>query len=266
MIVAVYVLTTVLHVIIPARVVLGYCCDNQTMQRLEYRLNGFVVLIVTVAIFLRLPSAAAQVLYLDYYNALITANIIGLVVSVAYFAVGGTEKYPRCVTIDQATSGVTLQPSLEYAIVKATGVSNVPPLTRFFLGHQWNPRILWGTCDVKMLLYLLGAVGLACIVMSTIAVHVAARQDGSLSLGMQAYGFCMFWFIAEYLLGEEGATVNNRTITQTLIISPYYLLLFFFFSFFFFCFSPFCPSLEFSSSSNSNPSSLHFPFSPSLHV
>jgi len=33
-----------------------------------------------------------------------------------------------------------------------------PSYARFYYGHEWNPRLVWDRVDVKMFLYVVGAV------------------------------------------------------------------------------------------------------------
>ncbi len=71
---------------------------------------------------------------------------------------------------------------------------------RFFLGHEWNPVLLG--IDVKMWLYLAGAVGLAFNILACAAAQRSA-WGGESSRAMLVYCACFAWFLVEYLIGEE---------------------------------------------------------------
>ncbi len=194
-VVGVYSLSSFLHFIIPARIVSGYCCDGNNVP-LKYRLNGFIVLATMTVVFFILPPTFQIVLFTDFGTALFTANIIGLLVSFYYYFLGGNEKYSRCVTVDQLSHLDSISTST------STSKSISSPWTTFFLGHQWNPRLCDGYCDVKMLLYLVGAVGLWMNILSGWAVEYQRKQYTS--TGMMVYMLCFCWFVGEYMLGEEG--------------------------------------------------------------
>lgn len=185
-----YIGCFLLHLLIPARIVNGYCCDN-TGKPLPYRLNGFLVLLITVIIFVYLPEPCQIILYKKYWEAFITVNIFGISVSLAYFCRGGKEKFARCVTVDQSKNLNTLQLAGPYP----------GDLAAFYLGHEWNPRLFGDYCDVKMLLYIIGAIGLLLNILSCIAFEI--QRDSKISIGMTAYSVCFLWFIGEYMLGEE---------------------------------------------------------------
>jgi len=121
---------------------------------MQYRLNGVPCLIIAIAVFYFLPNALKCVLYENYYSVLFGANILGLTASFALFWIGGKEKYSRCVTIDQVKDVSKLKED------KAP----INPLARFYLGSRWNPRYLG--IDLKMLLYLIGAVTLQLVILS----------------------------------------------------------------------------------------------------
>ena len=136
---SVYASCLLLHLILPARVVEGYCCDNEGCV-LIYRLNGFSILLVSCIIFYFFPST---LLCEHYENITIAAILFGLVVSAYFYFRGGSEQYSRCITKDQMKDGTR------------------PPLAKdqprnsawiiFFLGREWNPRYFG--IDIKMILY-----------------------------------------------------------------------------------------------------------------
>jgi delta14-sterol reductase len=114
-----------------------------------------------------------------------------LVASFFFFFCGGEEKLARCLTVDQ------LQLHAQNKL-KLAG-SPPSPIARFYLGHKWNPRIIG--VDVKLFLYVIGAVGLQLVILSC-AFH-QSLQWGYFSLAMKVYIVCFGWFIVEYLVCEH---------------------------------------------------------------
>ena len=196
----VYFVCLILYVLLPGRVVDGYCCQQSNgskWRRSTYKLNGFSTIVVATAAFLQLPNIYKTVLYNNFWESLIAANVIGLVVSLIFFIFGGDEKYARCVTFVKLQKIDSLSTS--------TDLPARTPLQKFYLGQRWNPRIFYGLCDVKMLFYCIGAVALWINILSAVYVHQSSR--GNISLGMYTYLICFGWFICEYMLGEEGKVI-----------------------------------------------------------
>ena len=73
-------------------------------------------------------------------------------------------------------------------------------MARFFLGTEWNPRVL--TIDVKMVLYLIGATYLQLNILSGIEVQ-RSLLGGHVTLALKTYAVLFTWFLLEYLAGEE---------------------------------------------------------------
>jgi len=71
-------------------------------------------------------------------------------------------------------------------------------LQHYFFGLAFNPRL--GGIDLKMLHYVLGALGLAWNLLSAAALRL--QLHGSLSLAMCVYLAMFAWFIVEYLCLE----------------------------------------------------------------
>jgi Delta14-sterol reductase len=173
-----------------ASIVQGYACDNETFEPLKYRLNGFLLwLLVTAAYATLLPLSVQSILYRDQWVAVAAANAIGLVASFLLFFKGGQEKYARCVTVDQTKDRSNIQ----------LAGPDVGAMARFFLGSKWNPRYFG--VDIKMWLYVVGAVGLQFNILSCLFVQREA-WGGQISLAMGVYVACFSWFIGEYMLGE----------------------------------------------------------------
>ncbi|KAF0686300.1 Aste57867_21906 [Aphanomyces stellatus] len=185
----VYVGSLFLHVVLPARTVTGYCCDNATFQPLRYRLNGAAVLVVVAALFVTaLPSPAQASLHEDMVPALFFANAVGLSLSLFFFLRGGREKYARCVTVDQLKDPSALR------------LAGPPPsaAATFFLGREWNPRV--GAVDIKMFLYVVGAVLLQCNLFAAVRFQQGRQSD--VSIAMSVYVSCFTFFLVEYMCGE----------------------------------------------------------------
>lgn len=188
-----YVLILVLHLTIPASIVDGYCCgkDNKV---LKYRLNGFAVYLSVVAIYIyAIPESIQLSFYSDCSACILTANTMGLVASTYFFLRGGTERFARCLTIDQLSSLASLKEDREFL--------KLSPAVKFFLGWEWNPRFFSQLLDAKMFLYILGAVALQINILSCVLYQ--RRSQGCVSTALSAYTFMFSWFIAEYLLCEN---------------------------------------------------------------
>lgn len=188
----IYVMCLILHMILPSRKVTGYCCDKNN-KPMEYRLNGINVYLIMSGIFFLLPNDLQIILYDYHLESLMTANIIGILISFYFFIRGGKEKYERCVTIDQLQNLKSLKLT-NYNI-------NIHPMIRFFLGHEWNPR--FGNVDVKMWLYIVGAVGLQSNILSCAIKQNILSGNYSMSHAMIVYVLMFAWFLSEYLMFER---------------------------------------------------------------
>jgi delta14-sterol reductase len=191
-----YALATVFHLLpydwAPTRP--GYACDSRGVP-LQYTLNGLTVAFVVRSFFNLAPPYVQQSFYHNYWANLMWANAYGLVISLFFLLRGGREKYTRCITVDQVPlTGATL------GTLTLAPTTPPPLLVRFFLGCEWNPRFFG--VDVKMWLYLLGAVGLGANVLS----FAATQQEyagGRSSLAMTVYTSCFMWFLVDYLFNED---------------------------------------------------------------
>lgn len=168
----VYGAIVILHLLLPAREVDGYVRDDNG-QPLRYRLNGLPVLLISVLVWIALGWRG--VLPFDWlwhhrWGSLAGACAIGLVFSVAI---------------------VVVAPS-----------TGKPLVADLFLGRLENPRVLGGRVDVKMLLYLLGAVMLELNVLSFTAHHVMAHP-GAPSPGVLLHAALLTFFVCDYLTFER---------------------------------------------------------------
>lgn len=198
---SIYISCLLLHMILPGRNVAGYVCENDG-KVLQYKLNGVVVFIAISSCFLCLGLEEQALLYKNFGSVVFAANAIGLLASAYFYThpqLKDGEPYERAITRDQVdqSSGRLKRKS---GITMVDKTKQIHPFLVFFLGRDFNPRI--AGVDVKMWLYIVGAVGLFCNILSAVA-HQRILRNGSLSLAMTVYAGCFAWFLVEYLLGEE---------------------------------------------------------------
>jgi protein-S-isoprenylcysteine O-methyltransferase Ste14 len=168
-----YLVMVLLHVVLPARHVIGYVVDPRTGKPWEYRLNGPIVLAVTIALWAGAGATGIlpwHWLYLHRWSGLAGSCVLGLIYSFA----------------------VVLP-------VKSTGQ---PFFADFFLGRTENRQFMSGRVDGKMVLYLLGAVMLALNILSFEAYHLSAFGSNA-SPGVILYGVLFLWFVVDYLTFER---------------------------------------------------------------
>jgi Delta14-sterol reductase len=169
----VYAVVLGLHLVLPARKVAGYVSEPLTGGRLSYRLNGPLVLIVALLIWVALGRAgllASDWLYTHRWPGLAGSAVLGLLFSLA--------------------------------VVLTVPTRGRPFLTELYLGRSENRQFVGGRVDAKMFLYLAGAVMLALNLFSFTAHHMLTF--GSVfSTGVLLYCFLFFWFIVDYLVFEN---------------------------------------------------------------
>jgi delta14-sterol reductase len=169
---AVYLATTVLHVMVPGRWVEGYVRDSAG-NRLRYRLNGLLVFCLVVGGYGALAASGRlpwDFFYVHRFAMLATAFVTGLVFT--------------------------------FAIVlpaPATGKSFGADL---YLGRLENPQWLGGRIDAKMLLYLLGATMLELLIVSFAGHHYLTFANDP-SPGVLLYTTLFSFFLVEYLFFER---------------------------------------------------------------
>lgn len=237
--------------------IVGYCCDNETFEPLEYgnSLNGIYVLIIQIGMFFlyynyqmvpgielndEIKEGKIFVLRNTWYYVE-CANFFGLFFSyVLYFWYRDTrEKYSRCVTLDQVerifkdkqdqdqkrkdcyrlkipktTITTTTTKTTEEAVTSKSFLKDI------FLGLKWNPRIslpvflgcdggVVNEIDLKMFLYIVGAVGLEWNVLSCCCCvyHYYGFCDDDItkisSNAMMTYFLCFQWFVFDYMYHEK---------------------------------------------------------------
>ena len=168
----IYGLVFLLNAGLPGRWVVGYARDGQG-QKLKYRLNGWLVFLVTVFLW----GSVCYVGWMDWtwlyhtrYYSLAGALVFGLLFSLALV--------------------------LPAPKVKASFWLD------FFLGRLENPQCLGGRIDAKMWLYLVGAILLELHVLSFAAFHYIQYGMAS-SPGIFVAAGLISYFVCDYLTFEE---------------------------------------------------------------
>ena len=164
---------TLLHIVLPARYIKGYINNPDTSDKMLYRLNGLLVLAFSAAIWFSLGNYGNlpyNWLYLHRWEGLAGACLLGLIFS---------------------------------AIV----VFNYKPVRKniladFFLGRAENISINKGRIDLKMWLYMVGAIILELNVLS-FAAHHNMTYGSEASPGILITSLLLTWFVTEYLFFER---------------------------------------------------------------
>ena len=169
----IYAIIFVLNATLPGRWVTGYATKEGTDEKLRYRLNGFLTLVVSVALwgflcyFNFMPW---DILYTIRWQALVGACIFGLLFSFVVVV-----RYPA------------VSPSFAVDI---------------FLGRAENLQLWGGRIDAKMWLYLIGAILLELNVLSFTAHHyLLYGAESSPSIFLCAA--LITYFVCDYLTFEE---------------------------------------------------------------
>jgi delta14-sterol reductase len=169
----IYAALLAVHVALPARHVQGYVRDRETGEPLRYRLNGLAVLFV--AVFVWIVVGWVEWLPFDWLYHHRWASLAGA-----------------------CTIGV----GFSLAIVLPAPSTGKPLLADLFLGRLENPQLFDRRVDVKMFLYLVGAVMLELNLLSFAAHHVMSHADDP-SPGVLLSAALLTWFICEYLTFER---------------------------------------------------------------
>jgi protein-S-isoprenylcysteine O-methyltransferase Ste14 len=200
---AIYALILGLHLLLPARRVVGYVHDPLTGRLLEYRLNGPLVLGALVAVWVVVGLTRAlpwDWLYVHRWSSLAGSCSLGLLSSLA-------------VVLPVPTTGRTFMGDL-------------------YFGRSENRQFLNGKVDAKMFLYLVGGVMLALNLLSFVAHHILTFGEGS-SPGVVLYGFLFLWFVVDYLVFERvhlytydifAERVGFKLVWGCLTFYPYFYL------------------------------------------
>jgi len=169
----IYVAILALHVVLPARRVVGYVVDPHTERPYEYRLNGLPVLVVLVVVWAVLGASRALAwdwLYLHRWSSLAGAFVLGVVFSLA-------------VVLPAPPTGRSL-------------------VADFYFGRWENRQFLKARVDAKMFLYLVGAVMLGLNLLSFSAHHVIL-YGYDFAPGVVLYSALFLWFVVDYLVFER---------------------------------------------------------------
>jgi delta14-sterol reductase len=169
----IYAFIFLLNAILPGRWVIGYATRSDSTEKLKYRLNGMLVLLVVV-----LCWAAAcgygllpwDWLYQYRWEGLAGAVTFGLIFSLAIV--------------------------IPYPPVKKSFLAD------FYLGRLENPQLWGGRIDAKMWLYLVGAAMLELNVLSFAAHHYLLFGMGSGS-GIYLCAGLLTFFLMDYMTFEE---------------------------------------------------------------
>jgi delta14-sterol reductase len=169
---AVFLLVLVLHLLLPARWVHGYVKDAAG-RPLRYRLNGLLVLAVTLGLWAL--ACSRGVLPWDFFWTHRWTSLAGA-----------------------CTTGLLFTA----AMVIGVPSSGRPWIVDVYLGRRENPQWQGGRVDAKMWLYLVGAVMLELNVASFAAHHYVTYPDDP-SPGVLLHAILLSFFLCEYLFFEE---------------------------------------------------------------
>lgn len=169
----IYALIFILNLALPGRWVTGYVTKPGSIGKLQYRLNGILVL-CTLILFWWLSGYFNIIpwdwLYIYRWYTLVGAITLGII--------------------------FTLFMVLPYPPVKRS------LLTDIYLGRLENPRLWSGRIDAKMWLYLVGAVMLELNVLSFLAHHQKLYGIEA-SPGIYLCAALLTFFVVDYLTFEE---------------------------------------------------------------
>ena len=169
----VFALVLGLQFVVPARELKGYARDEHTREPLTYRLNGFQVFIVVVAIWL--VGGITGLVPFDWFWQHRWEGVAGALV-------------------------LALPASL--AVLPGVPAQSDSRVKDFFLGRRRNPRLFAGRVDAKMYLYVMGATLLELNLLSFAAHHVLSHP-GNVSPGVILYVGLFTWFVCDYLVFER---------------------------------------------------------------
>lgn len=198
----------------------GYVIAHATPGRAQlYRLNGFSCLLLLVALAAALVRAGAlrgDVLYTHFWACARASCALGLALAAWSYARGRAllrrgliDRRARCPTVDDPAGGPAGPAST--AEFDSRGA-----LAHFYCGlSEYNPAGPWGV-DVKMWLYLVGALQLQLNLLSAVYHAHAASAPAPLSPGLVAYAGCLSFFVVEYVFNEEVHTLTYDIFRERL--------------------------------------------------
>eukprot|EP01116_Phalansterium_solitarium_P002853 TRINITY_DN1316_c0_g1_i1.p1 TRINITY_DN1316_c0_g1~~TRINITY_DN1316_c0_g1_i1.p1 ORF type:complete len:382 (+),score=-59.41 TRINITY_DN1316_c0_g1_i1:61-1206(+) len=194
-----YSFVALCHLFVPGPVRKGYAKDARG-ETLLYKLNGFATLGVSVclcAVLVYFGIVSGSHLFDNFWPNLTVANLLGMVISLLFYMRG--EFHPK----DHVSGNRS---------VRVACIFTEPwrALHGFFFGYELNPRL--GLWDVKMVLYLVGAVQLQLHVLS--AVYVQWMQLGTVTSALAVYAFELSFFCCDYLWFEHVHTFTYDLIAE----------------------------------------------------
>jgi len=194
-----YVTLLALSVIVPGPIVAGHVLDASTRTPLRYRLNALRIVAVVwlvVAVVHRSGLLDVGLVARHSYGALLlVSNVYGLAVVAAFYLRGRVLPSTRdlgYVAPNSTSTGNTAQGQHRAELQH----KELPWYYHLYVGYEFNPRA--GLLDVKMWLYLYGAVLLQLIVLSCV---LATR--GGLTRAMATTAGLMSLFVLDYVAHEE---------------------------------------------------------------
>lgn len=169
----IYFMITALHLVVPARKVKGYVSDDNTGEKLSYRLNGRRVLIISVLLWI-----GAGLVNSEYFSWLYTVRFYSLAAALFMGLL-----FTILIVLPFPTTGKSL-------------------LADLYFGRLKNPQFYKGKIDAKMWLYMVGAIMLELNALSTAAYHYQ-KFGAEASPGIFISTALISWFVFEYLTFEE---------------------------------------------------------------
>jgi delta14-sterol reductase len=168
----VYAVITLLHCILRGKKTPGYVLHDKSGEVLTYRLNGILVLILSIVVWLML--GLLTLVPLDYLYQVRWASLAGALVFGLLFS---------------------------FIMVLPFPSTGKPFLADFWLGRLKNPQLRKGFIDAKMWLYLIGAITLQLNILSFAAHHWLINK--SMNPGYVLGTVLLTWFIWDYLSFER---------------------------------------------------------------
>lgn len=169
----IYLFIFILNAIIPGRWVVGYVTKPGTTEKLKYRLNGLLVLFITIATWFSLC-----------YWGFIEWDWL---YKIRWYSLAGA---------------ITFGIIFTFAIVIPYPAVRKHFFLDFFFGRLENPQLWGGKIDAKMWLYLVGAIMLELNILSFAAHHYMLFGTES-SYGIILATGLLTFFVCDYLTFEE---------------------------------------------------------------
>jgi len=166
-------LVFILNALLPGRWITGYITRSGSSEKMKYHINGIYVLIVMMLIWFILgyfKMIPFDFLYTYRWYGLAGAFVLGIVFSLIVV--------------------------LRYPPVRKSFTADL------FFGRAWNIQVWGGRVDLKMWLYLFGAIMLELNVLSIAAHHVFTLGDLS-SLNLILCAGLLSFFVFDYLIFER---------------------------------------------------------------